>query len=196
MNETINEQIHQLQEEITNKRKAIIELRKQSELEPIQDYTLTNHQGESVSLSSLFGDSDELLIIHNMGKGCKYCTLWADGFNGIHLPLGDRVPYVLVSPDTPADQQAFAASRGWTMPMLSARGSSFISDLGFYKEGQGYYPGVSALVRRDGQIYRSGFDFFGPGDPYSAIWHFMDLLPTGVRGWQPKYEYTRRVDID
>ena len=35
------------------------------------------------TLLDLFGDRDTLLAIHNMGQGCRYCTLWADGFNGL-----------------------------------------------------------------------------------------------------------------
>jgi predicted dithiol-disulfide oxidoreductase (DUF899 family) len=189
MNEALYKQIQQLQDDINLKRKAIIELRKQAELEPVADYTLLNSLGEPVLLSSLFDERDELLIIHNMGKSCKYCTLWADGINGFTAPLTDRVPYVLVSPDSPDEQHAFATSRGWSIPMLSASGSTFIGDLGFYTETEGYYPGVSALVRREGKVYRYSYDHFGPGDSYAAIWHFMDLLPNRINGWQPKYEY-------
>jgi predicted dithiol-disulfide oxidoreductase (DUF899 family) len=124
-----------------------------------------------------------------MGKSCKYCTLWADGLNGVAKPLADRVPFVVVSPDTPEVQTEFAASRGWQFPMLSAAHGTFIKDLGFYRDADGYWPGVSALIRKDGRIYRASYDYFGPGDPYSSVWHFYDLLPARVSGWQPKYEY-------
>ena len=191
MNEQIYSQIESLQNDIAKKRKEIIELRQQAESEPISDYTLQDPDGKDVQLSSLFDEKDELLVIHNMGKSCKYCTLWADGLNGVTQPLADRVPFVLVSPDTPEVQKAFAAGRGWTFPMLSASGSSFIKDLGFYKEKGGYQPGVSALIRKDGKIYRYSYDFFGPGDPYSSVWHFYDLLPKRINGWQPQYEYRK-----
>ena len=191
MNEEIYNQIESLQSDIAKKRKEIIELRKQAEPEPIADYSLQGDDGKAVLLSTLFDERDELLIIHNMGKSCKYCTLWADGFNGLTKPLGDRVPFVLVSPDSPAVQKEFAASRGWAFPMLSAAGSSFTADLGFYKEGEGYSPGVSSLIRKYGKIYRYAHDIFGPGDPYSSVWHLYDLLPKRVNGWQPKYDYAQ-----
>ncbi|MCW3126923.1 MAG: hypothetical protein JWO03_2581 [Bacteroidetes bacterium] len=189
MNEQIYSQIESLQSDIANKRKEILTLRSQAEPEPVADYTLQDAGGKDLLLSSLFDDRDELLVIHNMGKGCKYCTLWADGFNGVTKPLADRVPFVLISPDTPEVQREFAAGRGWAFPMLSAAKSTFTQDLGFYKEGEGYWPGVSALIRKDGKIYRASYDFFGPGDVYSSVWHFYDLLPKKVNGWQPKYEY-------
>jgi predicted dithiol-disulfide oxidoreductase (DUF899 family) len=189
MNTDVYAKIASLQDEISQKRKQIIALRKEAMPEPVADYSLKDHTGKEVLLSSLFDERDELLIIHNMGKACTYCTLWADGINGVIKPLRDRVPFVVVSPDSPATQRAFAESRGWNFTMLSAEGSTFTSDLGFYKEGEGYWPGVSALIRKDGQLFRYSYDFFGPGDPYSNVWHFYDLLPKRVNGWQPKYDY-------
>ena len=189
MNEQIYQQIDELQAEITKKRKEINGLRQKLENEEIQDYSLRDAGGQEVLLSSLFDDRDELLVVHNMGKACKYCTLWADEINGVAKPLADRVPIVIVSPDSPGVQQAFAAGRGWTLPMLSAADSTFTQDMGFYKEGDGYWPGVSSFIRKEGKIYRHTYDHFGPGDTYSSVWHFYDLLPKRVNGWQPKYDY-------
>ncbi len=60
----------------------------------------------------------------------------------------------------------------------------------FEKDGKTYYwPGVSALVRKDGQLYRAAKDSFGPGDMYNPVWHFLDLFPNGANGWEPKYKY-------
>jgi predicted dithiol-disulfide oxidoreductase (DUF899 family) len=189
MNKEIYSQIESLQSDIAKKRKEILALRQQAEPEPIADYKLLGPSGKEVLLSSLFDDRGELLVIHNMGKACKYCTLWADELNGVTKPLADRVPFVLISPDAPEVQQEFALSRGWAFPMLSASQSTFTTDLGFYKEGEGYWPGVSALIMKDGKIYRASYDHFGPGDTYSSVWHFFDLLPARINGWQPKYEY-------
>jgi predicted dithiol-disulfide oxidoreductase (DUF899 family) len=129
------------------------------------------------------------MVIHNMGKGCSYCTLWADGFNGFVKPLNDRVPFVLVSPDKPSVQKEFAESRGWTFKMLSASESTFTKDLGFEKEEKKYWPGVSTFVRKEGKIFRVNYDFFGPGDYYCSVWHLFDLLPKGENAWKPKYVY-------
>lgn len=189
MNKRIEEEIDVLQAEIKAKQKEISDLRSQLELEEVKDYSLLDAEGNSVLLSSLFDERNELLVIHNMGKQCSYCTLWADGFNGFAKPLTDRVPFVVVSPDLPEVQQAFAASSGWTFPMLSSNTSSFFAELGFEPKPGIYYPGVSAFIRKDNKIYRTAHDYFGAGDVYCSVWHLFDLLPNKHGGWHPKIEY-------
>jgi predicted dithiol-disulfide oxidoreductase (DUF899 family) len=193
MNEKLTERIQQLQKDIEAKREEIIELRKKLELEPVKDYILKDWDNNGVALSSLFDERDELLVIHNMGKRCKYCTLWADGFNGFVLPLNDRMPFVVISPDSPRVQKEFAESRGWQFRMLSAEGSSFIKDLGFEPQPGQYWPGASALIRAEGKIYRTAYDHFGPGDYYCSAWHLFDLFPKGSNNWQPKYKYETQL---
>ena len=133
-----------------------------------------------VSLSSLFGDKDDLIVVHNMGRGCAYCTMWADGFNGVVAHLEDRAAFVVISPDEPEVQAEFAESRGWRFRMASAAGSDFTRDLGFEPEPGSYMPGFSVFHRQpDGTIVRTGRDFFGPGDDYCAPWRMFDLLNGG-----------------
>ena len=190
--DAILNRINQINFDLQRKRKEIQELRKQLPPEPVQNYTLLNQTGEPVAIESLFDHRNELLVIHNMGKKCVYCTLWADVINGMRIPLANRAPFVVVSPDEPQVQMEFAKSRGWQFTMLSAVNSSFAKDLGFATEndkGIFYMPGVSAFTRTDGQIYRTSYDFFGPGDDYCSVWHFFELLPKGVNKWHPKYSY-------
>jgi DNA-binding transcriptional ArsR family regulator len=66
-----------------------------------------------VTLKSLFGDKRDLFVVHNMGKGCNSCSMWADGLNGFYPHIADRAVLVVASPDTPVVQAEFAASRGW-----------------------------------------------------------------------------------
>ncbi|NNE28955.1 MAG: DUF899 family protein [Saprospiraceae bacterium] len=186
------EKIQHLEAQIQELRKEITSLRKEAPLQEVKDYTLRNSQGIPVLLSTLFNDKDELIVIHNMGKGCRYCTMWADGFRGIQEILSDRVPWVLSSPDEPEVLNEFSSSRGWNFNMVSIAGTDFAYDLGFEKREEGkrsYLPGVSAFVKKDGKIFRASYDSFGPGDLYNPVWHFIDLLPKGVDGWVPKYEY-------
>ncbi len=189
MNETIYEQIAATQKEIELSRNKILELRTQLAEEPVSDYALKDWNGNEVMLSSLFDERNELLVVHNMGKKCVYCTMWADGFNGFVLPLNDRMPFVVVSPDSPEVQKEFAESRGWKFKMLSTDGSSFTKDMGFEPKPKSYWPGVSAFIRKDGKIYRTSYDHFGPGDFYCSPWHLFDLFPASDNEWQPKYNY-------
>ncbi len=185
MNETTYEQISALQKDIEQTQGKIQELRSRLEPEPVNDYTLKNSEGKEVLLSSLFNGGEELMVIHNMGKKCSYCTLWADGFNGFTKQINSRMPFVLVSPDSPEVQKEFANSRGWTFKMLSAEDSTFTKDLGFEPQPKQYWPGVSALILKEGKIYRTGYDHFGPGDFYCSPWHLYDLFPKGDNDWQP-----------
>ncbi len=188
----MNERIHQLQKEIAEKRKEILALRKQVPLEIINDYTFKDKDGKEVTLSSLFDERDELMVVHNMGKECSYCTMWADGLRGYSEIISDRMPWVLVSPNEFAVMEAFAAPRNWNFRYLSFHGTDFGYDLGYEKrkgEHSSFHPGVSALIRKDGKIYRAAQDAFGPGDDYNPAWHFFSLFPKGYDNWVPKYEY-------
>ena len=181
--------IEKLEAEIADKKKALATLRANITPLEVKDYTFEDHSGNAVKLSELFGDKQELILVSNMGKGCKYCTLWADNFNGIEKPLSDRAAFAVVSPDAPEVQKAFAASRGWKFRMLSHQNSDWAADFGFKAETH-FQPGVLAYTKHDnGRIFFHSKAYFGPGDNYCNMWDFIDLLPKGVNGWVPKYEY-------
>jgi predicted dithiol-disulfide oxidoreductase (DUF899 family) len=156
---------------------------------PLPDYALLDHNGP-VRLSELFGDRDDLIVIHNMGRGCPYCTMWADGLNGLLPHLEDRAAVVLSSPDAPDVQRAFAAGRGWRFRMISTAGSTFTADMGYQEPGGDYWPGVSTFRKQsDGSVVRVARDYFGPGDAYCGAWPLFDLLDGGAQGWEPKFAY-------
>ncbi len=191
----IKNKINELSSEIQEKQKEIVELCRMQEAEPVEDYELKDKEGRSVRLTELFGDSDELLLIHNMGMECKYCTMWADGFRGFAEIISDRMPWLLTSPNSPETLKNFSESRNWNFKVLSFEGTSFAKDLGYQTDTDGkamYHPGVSALIKKEEKIYRTGNDSFGPGDLYNPAWHFFDLFPKGANGWQPKYIYTQK----
>lgn len=158
----------------------------------VQDYTFATAKG-SVKLSELFGDKNELILIHNMGKQCVYCTLWADGFNGFSGHLENRAGFVLINNDSVEEQNAFAASRGWKFKTASAKGTSFSKDMGFLDDKGGKMPGTSVYTKSaDGTIQHRTRAGFGPGDVFSSIWSLFDLLPTaqpGAEDWSPKFKY-------
>ena len=153
----------------------------------VDDYELSTPDGP-VRLSQLFGAHDALFVIHNMGAGCVYCTLWADGFNGIIDHLENRAAFVVSSPDAPDAQRKFADSRGWRFRMVSQQGTTFAKDMGFTGE-HGFEPGVSVFKKDGDRIVRVSHQPLGPGDDFCALWHFLDLLPEGPDGWQPRYKY-------
>ena len=187
----ITNEIKALEEEIQAKRKKIIELKKSSlKLKIESNYVFPDLQGTRISLNELFGDKSELIVIHNMGKGCPYCTMWADGLNGMLPHLENRAAFVVISPDQPDDQRIFAQSRGWNFRMISGFENTFIKDMGFATDGGEMLPGISTFYKdASGTIWRTAGDEFGPGDFYCASWHMFDLLEQGENSWQPDFSY-------
>lgn len=162
----------------------------QAETEPqeVKDYEFASLAG-SRKLSDLFAGKDDLIIIHNMGRSCSYCTLWADGFNGIYPHLADRAAFVVASPDPPEVQKEFAQSRGWRFPMVSLMGQDFAVDMGYYGKN-GFMPGIS-VFRRDGdKIIRVSNAGLSPFDDFCTAWHIFDLLPGGPGDWRPRFSYS------
>lgn len=164
------------------------ELQAEIEPQPVEDYVFAGADGER-RLSQLFADKADLIVIHNMGASCPYCTMWADGFNGVYAHLADRAAFVVISPDPVASQQAFARKRGWRFPLLSHRDTSFAADMGYRSGDGGYTPGVSAFQKRAGRLVRVNDLGMGPGDDFCSVWHFYDLLPEGSAGWRPRFSY-------
>src|ERR1700719_3317433 len=94
-----------------------------AEPQEVSDYEFQTPEG-AIRLSQLFGDHEVLIVIHNMGSSCPACTMWADGYNGIHHHVATRAAFVVSSPEPPEAQRKFAASRGWKFPMISHAGST------------------------------------------------------------------------
>ena len=188
----INDKIANLEKEIMENQKSLVKLKRQIPLQKIEDYAFKDINGTVVKLSELFGDKEDLIVIHNMGSSCPYCTMWADGFNGVLKHLENRASFVIVSPDSTNVQKAFSKKREWKIRIYSAKDSMFIQDMGFVDKGA-YLPGVSTFYKsKDGKIFRVAKSIFGPGDPFCAVWHFFDLLYKGANEWEPGFEYTER----
>ena len=175
-------------EQIDEIRRKMREVQTAVEPEQVADYVFTTPSGPR-SLSALFRDKRDLFIIHNMGTSCAYCTLWADGFNGLYPHVADRAAFVVASPDPSEVQQSFAAARGWRFPMVSHLGSTFAADMGYRSESGGCLPGVSAFQRDGARILRVADTGLHPGDDFCTLWHLLDLLPEGAAGWGPKFSY-------
>jgi len=180
--EKLNKRIDEIDKEIEILRKKKIELNAKAGAMKVLNYTLRDRHGNDVKLYDLFGGNKYLITIHNMGKGCDYCTMWADGMKDTYKQIEKKAKFILVSPDMPEVHKAFAEARGWNFNSYSSYGSEFTYDLGYEirKEGKKFYwPGVSVLeMLEDGTVVRVGKDYFGPGDFYCNIWHFLDLLPS------------------
>ena len=173
---------------IADLRKEMREIQAKAEPQEVTDYKLAETAG-SVHLSALFGDKKELIVIHNMGASCAYCTLWADGYNGVAEHLANRAAFVVVSPDTPEAQKKFAASRGWRFRMASHQGTDFAADMGYRSKSGGWMPGVSVFRKEGAKVMRVSDTGLGPYDDFCSVWHLFGMLPGGAGDWAPKFKY-------
>lgn len=186
----IDGQVDELERQIRQINKRVADLRRKRPPEKVDDYTFLDASGRDAKLSSLFNGRDELILIHNMGRDCSYCTMWADGFVGLLPHLMSRAAFVVTTPDKPEAQEEFRRSRGWNFPMYSTEKTNFAADMGFDGGDDGLMPGVSVFQKdEEGRIFRVGRAEFEPGDDFCAVWHFFDLLPRGIDGWEPRLNY-------
>jgi predicted dithiol-disulfide oxidoreductase (DUF899 family) len=158
-------------------------------LPPIEvaDDTLYSLTGP-VKLSQLFGTHKNLLVIHNMGVSCSYCTLWADTINGFLPHLESTASVVLCTPDTPEVQRTFALSRSWKFRMVRDGEMAFTKSSGFLAEDDSCMPGYSTYcIDSTGKILRMTRAGFGPGDLYCGLWHMIPTLTS--QDWYPRFSY-------
>jgi len=182
-----NSELDQLRQNFLEARQALADAQKYRSPESVDDYVFETADA-SVHLSDLFADKSDLFVIHNMGTGCAYCTLWADGFNGVFEHLQNRASVVISSPDSVEVQQQFRHARDWRFEMISTANNRFAEDMG-YRNENGSHPGVSVFTKAEGKVFRVADTPFGPGDDYCSVWHLFDLLPDGANGWQPRCTY-------
>jgi predicted dithiol-disulfide oxidoreductase (DUF899 family) len=158
------------------------------EPQPVDDHVFETLSG-STTLSALFEGHDDLIVIHNMGSTCAYCTMWADGYSGLYPHLRQRAAFVVASPDTPRTQAKFAASRGWRFPMVSDKAAAFAARMGYATEEGRCLPGISIFRQRGKQIVRVNDAASRPHDDFCAVWHLFDLLPTGTERFAPSLSH-------
>ncbi|MBC8266101.1 MAG: DUF899 family protein [Flavobacteriales bacterium] len=184
-----NPKIRKVEDEISAKKEELAKLIAVEKGTIITDYTFQDKSGNDILLSDMFREKEELIIVFYMGIHCKYCTLWGDNYNGIAKPLSDRAAFVVVSNETPQQQQKIRKDRSWNFDMFSRKNNSFGEDLGFVGEEENPLPGVATFSKKGDEIYVHHRSYFGPGDNYCNMWDFVSILPKGINNWQPKYTY-------
>jgi len=186
----IEKEIAEAEKNLMAEKRKLTELRKKLPKTEVKDYTFKDKEGKEIKLSEMFGDKKELMLVHNMGKSCPYCTLWADEYNGVVHHLENRVPFVIISPNEPSVMKEFADGRNWKFKIYSSNGNTFKKDVGYERDNGDVLPGVSVFTKDDtGKIYHINNARFGPGDDFCGLWSYLDLLSDGAGKWSPKYSY-------
>ncbi|WP_349370091.1 DUF899 family protein [Salinarimonas sp.] len=171
-------QLYTLEDELGRLEAKVRALRASVRGETVENHVFRGWEGP-VSLADLFGDRERLIVIHNMGAACRYCTMWADGLNGLLPYLEKSAAVAMLNHDPVATQQATSRRRGWRFRMADASGTDFFARTGFVDPSDGSLtPGTSTFVRgEDGTIRRHALAYFGPHDRFCPVYSFLDLLP-------------------
>ena len=188
----MQDEIAELEMQIVKLIGELNELRKTNRGAEVPNYRFRNLEGE-ISLLNLFGTRNQLLLIHNMGQACRYCTLWADGFNGMLAHLESAISVVLVSKDSPETQRLFANSRGWKFRLASHGGEEYMREQSVMVDSDNY-PGAVVYERDGDVIYRKNECVFGPGDIYCSMWSLLGLAGLGADDWTPQFTYWQRPE--
>lgn len=155
MNQTeVLSEIQKLQEDIMEKKQRLAEMMRNVAPKKVKNYVFKSFRQGDVSLLDLFEEKDELIVVHNMGKSCMYCTTWADGLNGLYHHIRRKAAFVVSTPDSTEVQENVAAERSWVFPMVSTKDTTFKEDTGFAKDNL-YYPGVSIFQKTKKAIFIS-----------------------------------------
>ncbi len=186
----MSSEIIEVENQIFELTKRLAELRAGNPGNEVKNYSFDTLNGQT-TLLDLFGDQNKLLVIHNMGQGCHYCTLWGDGLNGFIPHIESAMALALVSKDEPELQRRFANSRGWRFHLASHGGGEYIQEQSV-KEGAENMPGAVVYERRDERIFRKNSCIFGPGDLYCSFWPFMAMAGMTEANWTPQFKYWSR----
>ena len=192
MSESQNSEIQALEAEIYELTLKLNTMRKSQTGHAIDNYNFQTQHGET-TLLDLFADKDKLLMIHNMGQGCRYCTLWADGFNGFLPHLESVMSVVLTSKDDPDTQRRMANNRGWRFRLASHGGGAYIQEQSA-QAGANNMPGAVVYERHGKVITRRAASVFGPGDLYCSAWNLLGLAGIDEEEWHPQFNYWRRPE--
>jgi predicted dithiol-disulfide oxidoreductase (DUF899 family) len=177
----IKQTILALEEEMEATYEKLSDLRASDPPTPWGDYDFIGADGQSVRLGDLFGNKDSLILVHNMGRQCPYCTVWADGFSDSYHRIAAKAAFVVTSKETIEAQQKNIKERGWQFPMVSSGDNRILEDLGFLGEGR-VIPGLAFFSKNNnGEIFYHSRHVFGSGDQFGMLWHVLDL----VGKWDP-----------
>ncbi|MBC8514894.1 DUF899 family protein [bacterium] len=190
---TSQDEITKIHQEIFHLVSKLNTLQNEAPLTPVPHYSFRTLAG-TPTLSDLFGEKKSLFAIHNMGQGCRYCTLWADGINAFLPHLETEFSVVLFSKDSPETQRRFANDRGWRFQLASHGGDNYIKEQSVVPN-QDNYPGVVYYEKKSGEIYRKNSAPFGPGDMYCSLWHLLSLAGRSAEDWTPQFRYWTRPKL-
>ncbi len=189
------------EKKLTKQRDSVSEMRRRLPwLRVEKDYVFVGSQGP-LGFAELFKDCSQLVMYHfmfgpNWEVGCKSCSFWSDGYDGVVKHLNARDTHLVVVSRAPVDRLlAFRERMGWGFDWVSSEGSDFNFDFHvsfndpsepvYYNFGQTRFPsdeapGLSVFVKDiEGEIYHT-YSCYGRGlDPFNGAYQLLDVVPKG-----------------
>jgi predicted dithiol-disulfide oxidoreductase (DUF899 family) len=158
-----------------------------------RDYEFEAPTGKR-SLLDLFDGRDQLVLYQFMNVGpdafCPGCTNFTNSVTNLASVNERGVSFVIASDMPLAQMQSYWRQRGWSVPFVSSRGSSFSADSG---AGEGF--GLNVFLRDGDEVYRT-YHTNGRGvDVLLFDDNIFDMTPFGRQeswedspaGWPQKY---------
>jgi predicted dithiol-disulfide oxidoreductase (DUF899 family) len=167
-----------------------------------KNYSFTGPKGKE-NLADLFDGKTQLAMYHFMlgpdwDQGCKSCSFWADGFQGIPIHLAHRdVSFVAVSRARLAQIETFKKRMGWHFKWVSSFESDFNFDFGVSfteaeeRAGRAVHnytdqpylndemPGASFFYRRGQDVFHTYSTYARGIDILNAAYNWLDLVAKG-----------------
>jgi predicted dithiol-disulfide oxidoreductase (DUF899 family) len=142
-----------------------------------KDYVFSTPAGPR-TLADLFEGRDQLAVYQFMDVGpdefCPGCTAFTNNVTDLDTLAGAGVSWVTVSDMPLAQIEAYKAKKGWTLPFVSSRGTSFSADCG---AGAGFT--LSVFLRDGTDIYRTYSTTARGVDRLMFLHNILDLGPYG-----------------
>jgi predicted dithiol-disulfide oxidoreductase (DUF899 family) len=129
-------------------------------------------------LLDFFGDQQQLVVYQFMDRGpdefCPGCTHFTNNVSDLGTLAENGVAWVTVSEMPLAQIQAYAARKGWTVPFVSSRGTTFAADCG--SDG-GFM--LTVFLRDGDHVYRTYSTTARGVDRLLFVNNILDLAPYG-----------------
>jgi predicted dithiol-disulfide oxidoreductase (DUF899 family) len=129
-------------------------------------------------LLDFFGDQQQLVVYQFMDRGpdefCPGCTHFTNNVSDLGTLAENGVAWVTVSEMPLAQIQSYAARKGWTVPFVSSRGTTFAADCG--TDG-GFM--LTVFLRDGDHVYRTYSTTARGVDRLLFVNNILDLAPYG-----------------
>jgi predicted dithiol-disulfide oxidoreductase (DUF899 family) len=173
-----------------------------------EDYLFDAGAGRQVTLSELFREGKDTLLIYSymfgpkMAQPCPMCTSFLDSIEGAVDHFTQRANLAVVVKSPIARVKKIAKQRGWRrLPLLSSAENSYNIDYHGENAAGGQLPMMNVFVRRNGRIHHSYATelHFMPADKGQnqrhidmmwPLWNMLDLTPEGRGDFFPSLDYS------